>query len=120
MKFDDKPTFPYKNLREYIKAYFYCLNKDLEYPCTECRGYGRIYDPDDPPCPIEGNKMRNRIICPKCKGNLQISRGEWLQIYRDAKTKHKESLLKWMEKDRLKKSGLNKLTSEEKKALGLI
>ena len=39
-------------------------------PCMgpECGGSGWIYDPRDQPCPVEGNKMRDRIKCPVCDG----------------------------------------------------
>ena len=36
--------------------------------CVQCSGSGKIYDPNDPPCSVEGHKGRNKIQCPKCDG----------------------------------------------------
>lgn len=55
-------------------------------PCPCCRGRGWLYDPNDPPCPIEGNKMRDRIKCQKCVGN---GRGEFDSEWKKAYNKYK-------------------------------
>jgi hypothetical protein len=51
----------------------------LEYfPCQECCGGGWIYDPNDEPCPIEGNKIRNKLTCPVCKGSRQGDKKDYI------------------------------------------
>ncbi len=51
------------------------------YPCTRCDGSGTIYDPATKRCPIEGNKMRPLIKCPKCGGEGRGFELEWRQRY---------------------------------------
>jgi hypothetical protein len=47
------------------------INKSFDFtkgwPCHNCNGRGSYFDPDDPPCPIEGNKCRRIIKCFSCK-----------------------------------------------------
>lgn len=38
-------------------------------PCPTCNGHGRKYDPDDPRDPVEGDKLRSRIVCKNCRGS---------------------------------------------------
>ena len=38
------------------------------YPCLACQGQGTVYDPEDPPCPVEGSKYRRTIRCAACGG----------------------------------------------------
>jgi hypothetical protein len=118
MRRSERPKRPYRNLEEY-RRYIVRFGSTKEWPCLECRGCGRIYDPDDPPCPIEGNKLRNRIKCPKCKGSGEGSRKEIREAYKAIIDKWKQDCLEFDRSQALRKSGLAKLTTDERKALGI-
>ena len=63
---------------------------DTFYPCFKCEGSGRIYDPGDPACPIEGNKLRSRIKCPECEGRKTCALSEFKRIWKVNHTRAKE------------------------------
>jgi excinuclease UvrABC ATPase subunit len=102
-----------------IENKLYSLNSNEEI-CPKCKGDGKIWDPDDPPDIIEGNKLRNIIQCPECKGKKT---GDfsivWFEKYfeakKNAKIKYNFCLAKNIERQRI----LAKLTPEEQKFLGL-
>lgn len=86
------PERPYRNLADYLtKAYYGKPHVEGAYPCTHCGGDGWVYDPDDPPCPIEGNKMRTRLKCTACAGSKQGPRDAVVRRYNHA-------LAQWREK----------------------
>lgn len=97
------------------------INDDGEYFCPHCEGVGKIYNPDDPRCPIEGNKMRGMITCPSCMGSkASLSyQSKWKEIYKKAVKIHK--LYKKAKKDHdiRVKQAIKKLTKEDRKVLGL-
>lgn len=78
--------------------------------------------------PIEGSKMQTRVRCPKCDGLGHVSThtpigkatDKFWEVYK-AETKKEEEARKKerAETEKNRRSGLAKLTSEEKKALGL-
>jgi hypothetical protein len=96
------------------------LDDPTFFPCLECEGRSRIYDPQDEPDPIEGNKLRSRIKCPACKGTGEGSYNEVKAAYEATVAGYRESLAKWEHEESLRRSGLAKLTTQEKRALGLI
>lgn len=109
----------YKNFDEFLahkRAYWF---KGI-YPCPECWGNTRIYDPDDPPCPVEGNKMRSRIKCPTCKGTGESSKQELLKVYRKAVDRDNHILQEWKRNENMRITILGKLTQEEINFLGKI
>lgn len=88
------------------------------WPCPQCDGLGRDWDPDDPPCPIEGNKMRNRITCPRCKGTRVTTRSEWQQMRDAAVARYNADARERMAQRAVMRQALDKLTTEEAAALG--
>ena len=66
----EKPKRPYANLLDFASRGLWWDSKRLGHvwPCMTCKGKGWDYDPNDPPCPIEGNKMRDRLRCSTCSG----------------------------------------------------
>lgn len=102
-----EPELCYSGPEDYIiKNYGTCSKPDFlnknPYPCVCCRGHGTIWDPNDPPCPIEGNKLRNRIKCQHCGGSGKGTRKEILSEYnkwlKDYKKRHREwvsDMKKW-------------------------
>ena len=84
-----------------------------EYKCLECAGTGRIYDPNDPPCIIEGNKLRNRIQCPRCKGNKLGTKAEHYQRFKENKVATAKRQAAWDEDKKMFLSIKNKLTRDE-------
>lgn len=85
------------------------------FPCLhpECCGNGRIYDPNDQPDPVEGNKMRDRIKCPTCKGSGQTTKKEFLEFYNISKKMRNQR--RKFEKETAKKiqAALNKISAED-------
>ncbi len=87
--------------------------------CISCDGSGRIYDPNDPRCPIEGNKMRNVIGCPHCKktgvGRLQDWKNYWRKDKKEFTARWKKEAINKAKHNRI----LKKLTKSERDFLGL-
>lgn len=114
----------FASLNAYVMAE--CRNADRirsilsagKWPCMSCEGMTTIYDPNDPGCPIEGDKMRNRIVCPTCGGRGVGTKAEWQQ----RRTHH---IRLWQERRHVHEkvralisAALDKLTVEEAAALG--
>lgn len=91
-------TVDCKDLMDFISKWLYCSALDFRkgWPCPDCSGKGWIYDPNDPPCPIEGNKCRDRLKCIHCKatGYDDNNREYWEQAYlkelKDKKEREKQ------------------------------
>lgn len=82
------------------------------YKCLRCRGKGTIYDPNDPPCPIEGYKMVSRIACPNCEGSGEGTKAQHLEKWEKDKEETRKKIEKWAEyKSYIEK--LNKLLKQE-------
>jgi hypothetical protein len=66
----------------------YCKPEKFEVPTfipchnPDCRGRGWIYDPNDQPCPVEGNKMRTRLKCTDCNGSGNGDKKKLMAIYK--------------------------------------
>lgn len=82
------PKKPACSLEEYRRACCQHREKDILdvdfWPCLYCCADGWVYDSEDPPCPVEGNKMRRRLKCPRCEGSRQSDRRTIAAAYRDA------------------------------------
>lgn len=100
----EKPKRHWKNVIEAKKSIGWRVydNKKLAdpswWPCLECGGCGWVYDPHDPPDPVEGNKMRSKIKCSKCEGSGQGQRKELMKAYREQREEDNAEM------DRYKKS----------------
>src|SRR5208282_3042467 len=84
----DKPVRPYRNLTDFVSKYQYLTSR--EWPCLACRGRGWDYDPEDPPCPIEGNRGRNTVPCTACGGSGNGTKAACVKAYREAIQRFKE------------------------------
>lgn len=93
----NKPERPYRNLQEFRQSIVKYGTKasSLDWPCLTCNGKGWAYDPNDPPCPVEGNKMRDRISCKICGGSGIGTRKLCMEAYKKIIENWKESLSKW-------------------------
>lgn len=80
-----------------------------EFDCVECEGSGRIWDPDDPRDPYEGNKLRNRIECPTCKGKGVGPVEPYLKFYSESKERYVRDQALAIEKQRKQESLIKKL-----------
>lgn len=116
------PQRPYKSIRDMRERVLFGSNRFFDehhdkWPCFACRGNGRIYDPADPPCPIEGNKMRDVIMCSDCGGTRCIPFKEFKAAYSQAINKYKEEKARYQGLVKTRRIALKKLTSEECQAL---
>lgn len=91
----------------------YRVNNPRFFPCSNCEGAEWIYDPNDPPDIIEGNKGRRTIKCPVCKGTGETSRKEFIERFKKAKARQKNLIEKKKAQIRATQAALNKLTPEE-------
>lgn len=94
----EPPKRPHKNLEEFRQKSIgiYKFREDVGFwPCLKCNSYGRIYDPNDPPCPIEGNKLRNRIKCQLCNGTGRGDRRVLVEEYRNDIREWRVRLNRW-------------------------
>lgn len=89
------------------------LNRQTPYPCFSCDGTGRIYDPNDPPDPIEGNKLRRRIGCPHCNRTGETTEDVYRKAWRIERNKHRESKAKYQEMCNMLSSIEKRLTKEQ-------
>jgi hypothetical protein len=78
-----KPTRPYRNIKDFAAKHQYYGARGI-WPCLACRAKGRIYDPDDPPDPVEGYRHCRTLNCPICKGSGKGSKKECQAVYRKA------------------------------------
>lgn len=125
---DPKPTRPYRSLAEFRTkvVWPHTLSRERleenpdKWPCLECKAIGTIYDPEDPPCPVEGNKLRNRIKCPGCGGTRFGPKAKVVEAYGKALAEFKEKLRRWEERKATLRSAWRKLTPAERKVVGLI
>jgi hypothetical protein len=88
------------------------------FPCLTCDGDGWMWDPNDPPCPIEGNKMRDKIRCPKCLGKKTSTKAEFKEYHLARRAKTLGEHQKQVANLQLLQQALDKLTPEEYKILG--
>ena len=93
---------------------------DGKWPCPLCDGRGKIYDPDDPPCIIEGDKMRNRITCPRCCGSGRGEHDWWEQRWQTERAENMAKVSAFESVRAVMRQALAKLTAEEAAALGWL
>lgn len=118
------PKKPYKGFYYYVSAMkaqapqFIGVAKP-QWPCYECQGRGKIWDPegrDD----YEGNKLNRRIDCRLCHGTGNLTHNILHEHYvtkiYEPWRKHKEEVIRY---NKLSRSAKSKLTPEERKVLGL-
>lgn len=93
---------------------------EREYPCHGCGGKGWYYDPNDSPCPVEGNKLRDRIKCAKCKhtGKVpeKVGRPVFLKWYHDGRAKYKSQMRAWREHRKNVRAAFRRLTKPQRLA----
>ena len=87
--------------------------------CIKCSGDGKIYDPDDPRDPYEGNKFRRTIICTACDGMKVGLLSSWKVQYTKIVLFYKEQNIQIKNDNALIKSASKKLTKQEKQVLGI-
>ena len=94
-------------------------NKSISIPCIKCRGYKVIFDPNAPRDIIEGDKLRRRIKCPKCKGIGEGNELDYMEQYTDIIKGWEQEVEFHTKMNQKYKTILAKLTKEEIKLLGL-
>ena len=85
-----KPARPYNNLADFVeKNSWFRTDKYTarKWPCLECRGRGWVYDPEDPPCPVEGNRDRRTLKCITCGGTGEGTKAACIKAYREGHPK---------------------------------
>lgn len=119
-----KPERPYRSLADFRAKLIWTSGGEkffkehpAKWPCLQCRGIGRIYDPNDPPCPIEGNKQRDRITCPDCGGSRCCTHTVFAEAYRKIIDKYLQEKDEYEALVKAKKIALSKLSDLERKAL---
>jgi hypothetical protein len=113
MKKPEKPTPRYKNLLDLKSKMHYCYSGVHEWPCLECSGYGKIYDPNDPPCSYEGSRHRDRIKCPHCGGSGAGKRTDYVLLLSEYKKEHNTKMEHYKAEMKLYNSIKKKLTKKE-------
>lgn len=103
--------------RSYKNFGYFCLAHGAgfgnPYPCLACRGQGTVYDPNGPPCPMQGNKHRRLINCTACGGNGKGTKQACRQAYRKALEAYRQEKAEYDHLVRLCREALRKLTKEE-------
>lgn len=88
------------------------------WPCTYCDGRGWYYDPADRDV-IEGYKLAPRHKCGNCQGTGKGTKEAVKDLYDGIVADFRAKFAAWKEAEGRRKTGLRKLTQDEKKALGL-
>ena len=99
------------------RSSLYSPSKGGQYPCDECHGRGRIYDPNDAPDVNEGNKLRNSIVCPKCQGSGDLNKQYYLGVLEEKIKTWKDREDKRKKIKRLLLKSVEELTEETIKAV---
>lgn len=107
------PQRPYASYAAYLSSAYFWKPEQTNFPCVACRAYGWVYDPNDPPDPIEGNKLRNRLKCPGCKGTKYGERKDSFREYNLSVRKWKQELEAHREVVRRFVALCEKLTDED-------
>ena len=121
---DSKPERRFRGLdgfREYVIGWrsgskrFFEQNPD-KFPCLECRGDGLV---DDNKYSCGPYDRPDQLPCPTCRGTRCCEKQIFKAAYQKGVQEYRDNLAAWKEQESLRKSGLKKLTKEEKLALGL-
>ena len=119
-----RPERRYRSLRDFlVKQWGWSLreaklNDPTFWPCIPCSGRGWYYDPADRDV-VEGYKLAPRYHCKACAGTGRGTKEAVKAIYDEIVAKFRADLAAWKEAKEHRKSGLSKLTQEEKSSLGL-
>lgn len=110
---------PYKNLLDFkAKHTSYSLTHKFlaSWPCLECKGSGRIVDPEY--TPYYGSRP-DYIKCLHCGGSGIGTRKAHVAAYKAAIEKWRADVSAAMKRLAIKARALAKLTEEEREALGV-
>lgn len=118
-----RPTRQYTSIRDYIAKRFILgprakLADPNWWPCLICDargGYHKEEDRDE----YEGYKLAPWYACGACGGTGQGPKKAVEEAYRTITANFRAELAAWKEAEVHRKTGLAKLTQEEKVALGL-
>ena len=111
-----KPERPARSLRDFVNR----LNRsglDIEWPCLTCYGHGWLYDPKDPPCPVEGNRNRRALRCDACNGTGAGSKTACKEAYRKAIAEYEAEKRRYEGLIQTRKEALKRLTKRQIEAL---
>ena len=87
------------------------------YRCLACRGHGTVYDPTDPPCPVEGSKYRRALRCAACGGSGKGTKEGRRQAYRKVVEEYRQEKAEYDRLAWLRREAVKKLTKDEIGAL---
>ena len=110
-----RPRRSYKNFGLFCLAHGSSLGNP--YPCLACRGQGTVYDPADPPCPVEGSKYRRTIPCATCGRSGRGTKEACRQAYHKTVEAYQAEKQEYDRLARLRRETLQKLTKDEITAL---
>jgi len=119
-----RPERRYRSLAEFrVKNWQWSVRESrlldpTFWPCVLCSGRGWYHNPDDRD-PIEGYKLAPAHKCQACAGTGRGTKEAVKAIYDEIVAKFRADLTAWKEAEGHRKSGLSKLTQEEKNSLGL-
>ena len=109
------PRRSYKNFGLFCFAHGSDIGN--RYPCLACRGQGRIDDPADPPCPVEGYKHVRRINCPACRASGKGTKEACRQAYWKSVEAYRQEKDEYDHLVRLRREAIKRLTKEQSDAL---
>ena len=112
------PKRPYRNLGEFRHRSVTDLPDADWWPCLTCHGRGGYHKSEDC-CYVEGYKHAPWYICPACDGSRRGTRKDCAAAYKTKIREWKEKLQVWRQTQAHRKSGIAKLTKDERIALGL-
>ena len=113
-----KPIRPYRSLQEFAtKQHWLGLHPADKWPCLACSGRGWNYDPQDPPCPVEGNRDRRTVPCAACGGSGQGTKEACRKAYQEAIARFRQEAKEYEGFVKARRQALKKLTAEEVQAL---
>jgi len=124
MYFTPEPKRPFRSLEVFrlysygVRAWHKPARVSDDWPCLGCEGRGWFYHDDDRD-PIEGFKLAPRRKCIACNGTRKGSKEAVKAAYEAIIARWRKEVEAWHEGQALRKSGLAKLTKDEKRALGL-
>jgi len=112
-----RPVRPYRSLDDFRAKHTRFNLRPAVWPCLDCRGLGGVYDPDDPPCPVEGDRYRRIIRCEACRGTGEGTKAACHQAYKAAVAAYHEEAREFNALAQIRKEALRILTKEQIHAL---
>lgn len=110
-----RPRRSYKNFGLFCLAHGSSFGNP--YPCLACRGQGTVYDPADPPCPVEGSKYRRTIRCTACGGSDKGTKEACREAYQKSLEAYRQEKDEYLRLVYLRHEAIQKLTDDEIEAL---